>query len=445
MVWESMSSPCSYDQCPSNKPSFHKAKPCSDGWHIIFSDEESGNVCLGVDSHDEEVHNGERFSKVAIFLRADAIDSKPLCYAVAAELSWGPRVVVGYSDGGIFLYSVPADMFRAGRGSDQWDWLEAWDAVATVDGGAGGYAVWPVVVKGIGIGHVDKLADVTIQGESGGVKIWAFSSRGKGYCWGLGDAREGGMRKLKVVNKESGLRFEDEDEVDEDGDWRMRDAPPLTRRVCSGFDGHASPRRERSDVSMHDATEDDDEGYGSSEDVPFDLDTRIRTHKRNCNTPLLDSDESMRYNSIDRQEAIVKSTNKSLHSPPIHRSDISIKDAANGYVASNTDSVQPAPASCPNKRRRPLENAASTSSHFQDFYPSFDFDQRMVDRLANPLALNVPSLKRKWSETQGEDWVPDYLGMAEGWDGLSGEDQGREDVGMDLWGMAGKLWDGDVS
>ena len=463
MVLESMSDLGFHDdhnQRNHNKPRYYKAKPCSDGWHVLFLDAESGQVSLGVDNQDDETI-GKRLSTMATFLRPNGQKCKPTCYAVATELSWGPRIVIGYEDGNVYLFSVPADIFRAGRGSNQWDWLETWGTYATTSEGGSGFAVWPVQIQGIEVGHVDGLVDVSVQGGAGGVRVWAFSSFSKGFSWELDNGQPKNVRFYKALNDELGFRIEDE--LDEEGDWKMEDTP--VSRQGSGYDGTASesepltvdsiqarPRGEDSDISMHDA--DENEGYFSGEDVPFDLDTRVRAPSCLNTTPLYRSDVPMRDPSEDDP------------SQPI------IPDL----------NAIPPPSSPPNPHKRRRLNTTPTLSlpFAESLYPQdaetrksgFDPDRQTIEWVSSASALSVPGLKRRWSgsqmEVEAEDWVPDFGGLREGWgvceremgrdekggvgDGLvEGEEMGaRADVegmegrGIDLWKRAREAWDVDL-
>lgn len=169
MMWKSMSELSFRDDVRERtKPTYYNVKPCGDGWHVLFIDGETGNVCLGKDDqHGETVE--DRISKKVIFLNpktaeTDTEIAKPTCYAAATEGEWGPRVVVGYRNGDVYLFAVPSHICRAGRGGKQWEWLQDWQAHEEVNGGGSGLAVWPIELRGVKIGHVDGLADVAIQG-----------------------------------------------------------------------------------------------------------------------------------------------------------------------------------------------------------------------------------------------------------------------------------------
>ena len=489
MMWNSMSNLDFRDDMRKghNKPIYYNLKPCSDGWHVLFLDAETENVCLGMDGQHGETAE-DRISKKVIFLNpktaeTDKETAKPTCYAAATEIEEGPRVVVGYDSGDVYLFAIPSDIYLAGGGGKQWEWLQDWEAYGAVNGSGDGSAVWPVKLKGVKIGHVDDgLADVAIQGmcfqvsdyyfcgvcpvlrrlyqifmptymmvatltqitptgEGGGVRVWAFSSHSRGFSWSLSNIDQKRVRRCKVLNDELGLRVEDE--MDEEGDWHMPEAPPL--RQYSGSDGCVSdsivpnpltpPGREPSDITTHGV--DEDEGYFSGEDdqsttVP-NTETRLRGQKR-------------------------------LHNTLLQRSDVSMKDVAGDSYAPGAPYHTigtPGTHYYPNKRRRlnntprPFKNVKRDTG---DPKSSFDPDRQTIEWVGNAFAISVPSRKRRWSGSGVEagDWIPDYLGMGEEWDEQV-ESEGEERVdadragdevedhrGLDLWSLARQAWDVDI-
>ncbi|CAF9926133.1 MAG: hypothetical protein HETSPECPRED_006268 [Heterodermia speciosa] len=442
-LWESTGDLGFHDpsQADRNRPSYYKSKPCSDGLHVIFLDAESGNVCLAMEDQDAEA-GGERFSRMAVFVRQGGQRFKPTCYAVATELSWGPRVVVGYDDGSLFIFSVPADIFLAGSGNDHWNWLETWDAYAVTNEGGSDFAVWPLEVKGVRVGHVDGLLDVAVQGDAGTVTVWAFSSLKKGFSWRIDTGRARPLRKLRVVNDESGLRVEDDGK-----DVEMGDAPAF-RRPSGFLDGTTSfvdsaRGTATSDISMQDVSEDDEGYFSANDDDPT-------TPNPPPSNPLVDISIGSSPNN-----------NKRIHNsspPPRHSSDVSMRDASSSSSpCPDSDTLDPGSAHTasspttnhPYKRRR-LDVFAAERGFF-------DPDQQTIEWVNGALAITVPGVERDWGVgVEGEDWVPDYLGMGEGWDGGGRDDgnvgrrddgnfggsEGEEEMqkGMDLWARGRDLW-----
>ncbi|KAK5108269.1 hypothetical protein LTR62_008653 [Meristemomyces frigidus] len=91
------------------------AVPLSDGHHIMFTDEQTGLLCLGA---DQPIGSARRLSRKVVFeppthLLGAEKDRLPFTsvYAVASDLDTGVRIVAAYSDA-LVLFSVPIDVLR---------------------------------------------------------------------------------------------------------------------------------------------------------------------------------------------------------------------------------------------------------------------------------------------------------------------------------------------
>ena len=88
------------------------AIPLSDGHHVLFTDSESGLLCMGV---ERSTGNAQRLARKFVFERPSVMqqipESHPTVYAVARDLNYGARIVAAYGDK-IFLYSVPVDALK---------------------------------------------------------------------------------------------------------------------------------------------------------------------------------------------------------------------------------------------------------------------------------------------------------------------------------------------
>ena len=228
---------------------------------------------------------------------------------------------------------------------------------------------------------VAMLTEITPPGEGGEVRIWAFSSHSRGFSWSSSTSDQGIVRKCKVLDDELGLRVEDE--MDEEGDWQMRDAPPL--RQFSDFDGYASDvsdttvpnpltlsRNEPSNINPYDV--DEDEGYFSGEDDHL-------TTAPNAGDP-------------------GRSQNR-LHNTPLPQSDVTMKDVSDNKNESaipyQTIGI-PGSQHNPNKRRR-LNN---TLSHSEDAKmdtetrtSGFDPDQQTIEWIGHAFAISIPKYEKK--------------------------------------------------
>ncbi|KAK4561001.1 hypothetical protein LTR86_004956 [Recurvomyces mirabilis] len=89
------------------------AIPLSDGHHILFTDEETGILCLGA---DQPIGSARKLSRKFVLQPPHHLWSgeqrapAPTAYAAAYNLDNGARVVAAYGDA-IVLFSVPIDAF----------------------------------------------------------------------------------------------------------------------------------------------------------------------------------------------------------------------------------------------------------------------------------------------------------------------------------------------
>ena len=270
------------------------------------------------------------------------------------------------------------------------------------------------------------LTLITAIGEGGGIRVWAFSSHRRGFSWSSSNTDQIRVRKCKVLNDELGLRVEDE--MDEEGDWQMREAPPLEQ--YSAFDGSISDTLVPNPLTLPaidgpDATQnviDEDEGYFSAEDNHSTTAPNAEIRPRRQNR---------------------------LHNTPLQRSDVSMKDVSgNSYASAIPYQTIGIPGTHynPNKRRRLNTTLSHSKPDTEDRKSSFDPDQQTIEWVGSAFAISIPSTKRRWSGSgvEAEDWVPDYLGMGEEWDEQDETERGEEvDAGheteypgLDLWSLA---------
>ena len=247
----------------------YRAVPLSDGFHVLFTDPATGLLFLGSDA---PLGGTTKLDRRIMFLGPEGC--LPRVYAAAAELRWGVRIAAGYGDM-LWLFCVPPDIFH-GKEDDE----------------------WPVTISGVEIGMIQGLIDVAIEGEGGGVTIWAFGEEGMGYAWRINGGS--GDRARKRVVRRDGVVV---DEEDLDGDVVMTDAcePRLHDRTID-FDGPATELVRRPggieadvsamrqmtehdwfdmdvrDVEMRDVLDDEDEGYASDE-IKFAIHTPAFTER----------------------------------------------------------------------------------------------------------------------------------------------------------------------
>ncbi|KAL8828805.1 MAG: hypothetical protein Q9191_002375 [Dirinaria sp. TL-2023a] len=243
MAWECTSN-MAFDPCKesplTDQPNHYHAVPLSDGYHVLFTDVETGEVCLGSERPDADT-SGSKFAKRAILQTAN-MNAVPKCYAAATELSWGVRIAVGYSNGCVWLFSVPRDMFVASCSEaehTQLEWLDQYDTYegkkehAETSNGALTIA-WPMLIRGIEVAQVNELENVCVDASNGSVAVWGFSADGFLRRWDISSRLNISVRKLTVLS--NGDIVGDEDD---DGDWIMKNAPwvPSYTATPPGYDG----------------------------------------------------------------------------------------------------------------------------------------------------------------------------------------------------------------
>ncbi|TKA75228.1 hypothetical protein B0A55_05888 [Friedmanniomyces simplex] len=85
-----------------------RAVPLSDGHHMLFTDEETGLVCVGA---DQPVGSAEKLSRKVVLEPPSGHHSPCTLYAAASDVDNGVRVAVAYGND-VVLYSVPIDALR---------------------------------------------------------------------------------------------------------------------------------------------------------------------------------------------------------------------------------------------------------------------------------------------------------------------------------------------
>lgn len=239
-----------------------RAVPLSDGSHILFTDPETGLLCLGSDApfgRSVKLLRKFMFVPPAVLLGeapgGDAPQPLPRIYAAGAELRWGVRVAVAYGDT-VVLFSVPPDPLAFSRremGSPiqgapgkqedaevlclQW-WPDP-DRPAGPDYPTRRLEpVWPLKIRGSVIGSLGGLVDLAVGCEPE-LTIWAFGLDGRAVTWCV----DGGGGPLAVVERTVGSdgRVVGTAETDGEGDGPLTHAGDAVdgggRSV--GFDGDA--------------------------------------------------------------------------------------------------------------------------------------------------------------------------------------------------------------
>lgn len=115
--WFSMTGPWTWTPSARKQPFFgnshSRALPLSDGYHILFTDDDTRLLCLGADLPPG---SAQRLSRKFIFepppqLWIDEEPPVPNMYAAGFDLENGARIAAAYGDS-IVIYSVPIDALK---------------------------------------------------------------------------------------------------------------------------------------------------------------------------------------------------------------------------------------------------------------------------------------------------------------------------------------------
>ena len=208
----------------------YRAVPVSDGWNVLFTDPESGALCLGSDAPP-----GAGSTKlVRRFMFVGPVEENrdivvPRVYKSGGELRWGVRVVVAYGEA-VWLFVVPPDEF-GNRDQEQHsdDDFNAFEAHELRE-------MEPKGINGIQIGNVPGLVDLAVDSTAGGLTIWAFAADGMAYVWEIASRRRPILKR--VVLRDGTVR----PEIDGEGDCYMRESfdPCGAFNQAALFDGSGS-------------------------------------------------------------------------------------------------------------------------------------------------------------------------------------------------------------
>lgn len=197
----------------------HNAIPLSDGFHVLFTDPPTGNLCLGSDAP----HGGptKLLRKIRFEPPSEVYSSeqpKPATlYAAGRDLTYGVRIVAIHGPYLVY-YSVPEDMLadinringhligETEPNPDHWShWVEHT------------FVPLPIRLEGHTISQMSNVVDIAIQGGREPI-IWAFCSEGLARTFKVGPAP---YVERHAIDCHGSVV----DVLDEQGDRTMHDAP----------------------------------------------------------------------------------------------------------------------------------------------------------------------------------------------------------------------------
>ncbi|KAF2710476.1 hypothetical protein K504DRAFT_337587, partial [Pleomassaria siparia CBS 279.74] len=118
--WSSFGFESSVRRPSSSCCDHYHAVPLSDGHHVLFIDPPTSKLFLGCDA---PLGGPTKLLRKILFIPPEPGNQTPRIYTVAADLTWGARVVVVFGDS-VILYSVPPDVITLScqeQNSESWD------------------------------------------------------------------------------------------------------------------------------------------------------------------------------------------------------------------------------------------------------------------------------------------------------------------------------------
>lgn len=259
----------------------YRAIPLSDGYHILFTDPRTGNLCLGTDAPVGALNRLIR--KVWFRPPASVSSTSPLLYTAGADTRHGVRVAATFSVGGesrsvshggpqrsleadrqiVVFYTIPPDMFHdisqttdgargpkdeyGGSPAEEYggslEWIE-WrpeENYGEIDVFGSLFHdsnVYPLEVQGQSVAICSNLVELVL--DSGpDVVLWAFSAEGWARTWSMDVGRQQGF-SYSAVQQDGSIR-----EVDHDHDIVMAETEvlPTTSDVCGTVSVQKAPEK----------------------------------------------------------------------------------------------------------------------------------------------------------------------------------------------------------
>jgi hypothetical protein len=222
------------------------AVPLSDGQHIIFTDNETGLLCLG---SDKPAGNIQRLSRKFVFEPPKSLDNSsspepqtPTAYAATQNLNNGVRIAAAYGDN-IVLYSVPVDALKystaeqeetiqdSSKPFEELEWLNILphptSNAQAIQEAVGGSTVryerlnmlwarflpsmneeqpssldrlWPLRIRGTCIGSLEGVNALSVQDTiKDGLVVWGFSTSGLAKAWEVDNGQRPFARTYSTV------------------------------------------------------------------------------------------------------------------------------------------------------------------------------------------------------------------------------------------------------
>lgn len=260
----------------------YRAVPLSDGYHILFTDPKTGNLCLGTDAPFGSLN---RLIRKVWFRPPSAASSPlPLLYTARADTRHGVRVAATFSvsSGGsmrvksdevtsrraapqsgvdsdeqiVVFYTIPPDMFhdisqgnvgpsRRPSWNEEAETLSEWvswrpeENYREIDVFGSPFqdnaAVYPLEIQGQPVAICSNLVELALDSGPNMV-IWAFSAEGWARTWAMHVGREEAFSRA-AVQHDGSVRHVDPDGNIVMAEVEMVDTPESTGMALPLLDG----------------------------------------------------------------------------------------------------------------------------------------------------------------------------------------------------------------
>lgn len=165
---------------------YFKAIPMSDG-SVLFTDPATGCLCLAREGQSRQ----RAFDRTLLVRKFVFEGSYPTAYAAGKDLRWGVRIVAGFA-GKIMLFTVSADIYHEGNeGNDPENLQPVHSDIHARPA--------PAMTRGVQIGHLANLVELSVDSADGDLTVWAFTADGTVYVWQLAGGMERTVVKRRVL------------------------------------------------------------------------------------------------------------------------------------------------------------------------------------------------------------------------------------------------------
>lgn len=197
--------------------------PLSDGYHILFTDPQTGTLFIGCDAPFD---GPTKLTRKIMFVPPPVHKETPRLYTSVFDRWGGVRILVAFGDE-ILLYSVPSgvcDLSREEQKAESRDvystppfchkdraldhWLNWWNGQCITNHWNMMHPIWPITVHGSRIATMRDVCQLAIHAEPE-LTVWAFTMDARCKIWRLNDSADPVVRSNYYLCQ-SGMVHEDD-------------------------------------------------------------------------------------------------------------------------------------------------------------------------------------------------------------------------------------------